>query len=120
MKESKSLAPIESIVTRILVFKGEKVLIDRDLAELYGVSTKVLNQAVSRNIRRFLSDFMFRLTEEEKDELVTNCDRFRPLKHSSATPYAFTEQGVAIEVNILIMRAFVKLRQMVSSHKALK
>jgi hypothetical protein len=61
--------------------------------QFYGVPTKVMNQAVRRNIRRFPADFMFQLTEEEKDEPVTNCDRFRPLKHSSTTPYAFIPQG---------------------------
>ena len=130
MKTSESIVPIDSIVTKIVILRGEKVLMDRDLAELYGVPTKVLNQAVKRNARRFPSDFMFRLTKEERDELVTNCDRFQPLKHSSATPCAFTEQGVAmlssvlnsdraIEVNILIVRAFVRLRRMISSHKDL-
>jgi hypothetical protein len=123
----KAIVPIESIVSRIVLFRGEKVLIDRDLAGLYGVSTKVLNQAVKRNERRFPPDFMFRLTIAEKDELVTNCDRFKTLRHSSVLPRAFTEQGVAmlssvlssdraVEVNIAIMRAFVHLRKMVSSH----
>jgi hypothetical protein len=123
----KSIVPVESIVSRIVVFRGEKVLIDRDLAELYNVSTKVLNQAVKRNMRRFPRDFMFQLMKNEKNELVTNCDRFKTLKHSSALPKAFTEQGVAmlssvlnsdraVEVNIAIMRAFVHLRRMVSSH----
>jgi ORF6N domain len=104
----------------------EKVMIDRDLAGLYGVTTKVLNQAVKRNQRRFPDDFMFTLTAEEKHQLVTNCDRFKPLKHSSASPRAFTEQGVAmlssvlnseraIGVNISIMRAFVHLRKMIVS-----
>jgi hypothetical protein len=94
-------------------------MIDRDLAELYGVATKALNQAVRRNEKRFPPDFVFQLNTNEKDELVTNCDRFKLLKHSSSSPYAFTEQGVAmlssvlnsdkaIEVNVLIMRAFVR------------
>lgn len=126
----KSIVPIESIVGRIVLFRGEKVLIDRDLAGLYGVSTKVLNQAVKRNERRFPPDFMFRLTKAEKAELVTNCDRFKTLRHSSVLPRAFTEQGVAmlssvlssdraVDVNIAIMRAFVHLRRMVSSHAEL-
>jgi len=130
MKPPESIVPTDTIVTKIVMVRGEKVLLDRDLAELYGVQTKVLNQAVKRNARRFPSDFMFRLTREERDQLVTNCDRFQPLKHSTVTPYAFTEQGVAmlssvlnseraIEVNILIMRAFVRLRRMVSTHKEL-
>lgn len=105
-------------------------MIDRVLAELYGVTTKALNQAVKRNKRWFPPDFMFRLTKDEKRELVTNCDRFAPLKHSSVAPRAFTEQGVAmlssalnsdraIEVNIAIMGAFVHLRKIVSTHKEL-
>jgi hypothetical protein len=123
----RSIVPVESIVSRILVFREEKVLIDRDLAERYEVSTKVLNQAVKRNMRRFPRDFMFQLMKNEKNELVTNCDRFKTLKHSSVLPKAFTEQGVAmlssvlnsdraVEVNIAIMKAFVHLRRMVSSH----
>ena len=95
-KKTKAIIPVEFIVKKIIVLRGEKVLLDRDLAELYEVPTKVLNQAVKRNERRFPSDFMFRLTKKEKKELVTNCDRFRTLKHSSVLPRAFTEQGVAM------------------------
>jgi len=124
------LIPVETIASKILFLRNEKVLLDRDLAELYGVSTKALNQAVKRNVRRFPPDFMFRLTKKEKDELVTNCDRFQPLKHSSVSPRAFTEQGVAmlssvlnsqraIDVNIAIMRAFVHMRKMIASHTEL-
>ena len=80
----------------ILLIRGQKVILDSDLAELYEVSTKVLNQAVKRNMRRFPLDFMFQLTKGEKNELVTNCDRFKTLKHSSVLPKAFTEQGVAM------------------------
>jgi hypothetical protein len=105
-------------------------MIDRDIADLYGVSTKVLNQAVTRNMKRFPPDFMFRVTKMEKEQLVTNCDRFGPLKHSSAMPRAFMEQGIAmlssvlnvdraISVNIAIMRAFVQLRKISSSQKQL-
>jgi hypothetical protein len=130
MKEENKLMSIELIQSKIIVIRGERVMIDRDLAKLYGVSTKALNQAVTRNIKRFPSDFMFRATKDEKDELVTNCDRFRSLKHSSVMPRAFTEQGVAmlssvlntdraIEVNIVIMRAFVQLRKISSSQKQL-
>jgi hypothetical protein len=89
-----------------------------------------LNQAVKRNIERFPDGFMFQLTEKEKKELITNCDRFALLKHSSSLPHAFTEQGVAmlssvlkskraIRVNILIMQTFVRLRELISSHKDL-
>ncbi|MEW6417321.1 MAG: ORF6N domain-containing protein [Nitrospirota bacterium] len=124
----KELIPHESIEQRIFNIRGQKVMLDRDLAGLYGVATKVLNQAIRRNIKRFPDDFMFKLTQPEKNELVTNCDRFRTLKHSTVTPYAFTEQGVAmlstvlnseraIQVNIAIMRTFVKLRQLSYTHK---
>jgi len=77
------------ISSHILTLRGKQVMLDRDLAELYQVETKVLNQAVKRNIKRFPSDFMFQLNENEKNELVTNCDRFEKLKHSVAHPYAF-------------------------------
>ena len=105
-------------------------MIDRDLAELYGVKTKALNQSVKRNISRFPGGFVFLLSDEEKNELVTNCDRFKAQKHSTTSPYAFTEQGVAmlssvlnsekaIQVNIAIIKTFVKLRQILSTHKEL-
>jgi len=130
MTADKGLVPIELIQNRIIVLRDEKVMIDRDIAELYGVSTKALNQAVTRNMKRFPPDFMFRVTRTEKEQLVTNCDRFGPLKHSSAMPRAFTEQGIAmlssilnvdraIDVNIAIMRAFVQLRKVSSSQKQL-
>lgn len=126
----KELVPIEVIEGKILLIRGQKVMMDRDLAGLYGVTTKVLNQAVKRNFKRFPGDFMFKLTQTEKNELVTNCDRFKALKHSTVTPYAFTEQGVAmlssvlnseraVHVNIAIMRVFVKLREMIASNKEL-
>ena len=84
-------------------------MIDRDLAELYGVKTMVLNQAVKRNIERFPSDFMFRLTKDEANELITNCDRFKTLKHSPTTPYAFTEHGVAMLSSVLNSKKLLKL-----------
>ena len=120
----------ESIREKILNLRGIKVMIDRDLAVLYGVSTKALNQAVKRNLKRFPADFMFKMTQKEFRELVTNCDRLSALKHSSGLPRVFTEQGVAmlssvlnseraVLVNIAIMRAFVKIRAIVSAHKEL-
>lgn len=123
-REIISIEPIES---KILLIRGQKVMIDRDLAELYGVPTKVLNQAVKRNIERFPSDFMFLLTKDEKNELVTNCDRLSPLKYSSALPRAFTEHGAvmlasllnspaAIKTSILVVRAFIHLREILSTH----
>jgi hypothetical protein len=80
MGDTKALVATEVIISKILVLRGEKVLLDRDLAGLYGVTTRALNQAVRRNRARFPPDFMFQLTKEEKDELVTNCDRFKRLK----------------------------------------
>ena len=105
-------------------------MVDRDLAELYEVSTKALNQAVSRNPKRFPKDFMFRLTKKEKDKVVTNCDHLSTLKYSPTNPHAFTEQGVAmlssvlrsdraVEVNVEIMRTFVRLRRIIASHEDL-
>jgi len=90
------MIPVERIEKTILLIRGQKVIIDTDLAELYGVTTKALNQSVTRNEQRFPPDFMFRLTKAEKQELVTNCDRLDRLKHSSALPRVFTEQGVAM------------------------
>ena len=119
----------ENLENRIYVVRGQRVMIDYDLANLYGVKTKVLKQAVKRNIARFPEDFMFELTNDEQKELVTNCDQLRsPLKHSVIAIMAFTEHGVimlssvlkserAIEINIQITRAFVKLRQLANSQK---
>jgi len=129
MTES-ALIPIERVEQAIYLIRGHKVMLDRDLADLYGVETKALNQAVKRNADRFPSDFVFRLSDEEKNELVTICDRFKTMKHSTSCPLAFTEQGVAmlsgtlrspraIEVNIAIMRTFVKMRQMLESSEEL-
>ena len=106
-------------------------MLDRDLAKLYGVSTRALNQGVKRNSKRFPDDFMFKLSKHEKDELVTVCDRFKTLKHSSVNPHAFTEQGVAmlssvlnseraVMVNIQIMRTFVNLRRIALTYIGLK
>lgn len=124
---SKDLQHIEN---RIFTFQDQQVMIDSDLAELYQVQTKVLNQAVKRNISRFPSSFRFQLNENELSELVTNCDRFEKLKHSSSNPYAFTEQGVAmlsvvlrseiaIQVSIQIMNAFITMRKQLSSNQLL-
>jgi len=106
-------------------------MLDFDLAMLYKVPTKRLNEQVKRNIKRFPEDFMFQLTPKETNELVANCDRFRPLKHSTSNPYVFTEQGVAmlssvlnsdraIEVNIQIMRTFTRLRALMIEHRDLR
>lgn len=125
-----NIVPTEIIEQRIFLIRGEKVMVDRDLAELYQVQTKVLNQSVKRNLDRFPPNFMFQLSEKERDELVTNCDRFERLKHSTSLPFVFTEQGVAmlsgvlkskraIQVNIQIMNTFVQLRRMLANNKAL-
>lgn len=118
---AKELVLTKTIESRIFTIRGQKVMIDRDLAEIYEVETKKLNQAVKRNITRFPKEFMFRLSAKEFHELVTICDRFKTLKHSSSTPYAFTEHGIAmlssvlksnkaIAINIEIIKAFIKLR----------
>jgi phage regulator Rha-like protein len=115
------------IKSKIFTIRGIQVMIDRDLAELYGVETKVLNQNVKRNAARFPQDFMFRLNNTERTELVTNCDRLKTLKHSSSNPYVFTEQGVAmlssvlsseraIQINIHIINAFVDMRKFLISN----
>jgi hypothetical protein len=110
-----------AIQQQILVLRGKQTLLDRDLAKIYQVDTKVLNQAVKRNIDRFPLEFRFQLNNYELEQLVTNCDRFNPLKHTSNLPYAYTEQGVAmlstvlrskiaIQVSVQIMKAFVAMR----------
>ena len=130
MNVKSAMIPADIIEKAIFFIRNQRVMLDTDLAALYGVQTKVLNQAVKRNERRFPSDFVFFLTKEEKDELVTNCDRLKRMRHSSALPRAFTEQGVAmlssvlnseraVDVNIVIMRAFIRLRALLSTHKEL-
>ena len=114
----------------IFELRGYKVMIDADLASLYETETKKLKQQVRRNQDRFPDDFMFELTLDEKEQLVTNCDRFNNLKHSSVNPMAFTEQGVAmlssvlrspkaVKINIEIMRAFVYYRQILLQNQDL-
>jgi len=106
-------------------------MLDHDLAKLYGVQTKRLNEQVKRNIDRFPEDFMFQLTSQEKTEVVAKCDHLRNLKYSPQKPYAFTEQGIAmlssvlnseraIQVNIQIMRTFIRLRQIMTSNEELR
>ena len=130
MAKSKEIVKVGKIQQRILLIRGEKVIIDADLAEAYGVTTKALNQAIRRNANRFPPDFMFRLTKEEKQEVVTNCDHLQNLKFSPVNPRAFTEHGAimaasvlnsakAIEVSVFVVRAFVQLRSMIAGHKEL-
>ncbi len=124
MNDENKITAIGNIKNMIFSFRGLQVMIDRDLAELYGVPTKRLNEQVKRNLNRFPESFRFQLIDNEKIELVANCDRFEKLKHSSVNPYAFTEQGVAmlsavlhsqtaVEVSIKIMEAFVDMRKFI-------
>ncbi len=130
MARSKALVKVGKIQQRILLIRGEKVIMDADLAEAYGVTTKALNQAIRRNAARFPPDFMFRLTKEEKLEVVTNCDHLEKLKYSPVNPRAFTEHGAimaasvlnspkAVEVSVFVVRAFVQLRETIAGHKEL-
>ena len=120
-------AGLEEIILKI---RGENVILAPDLAKLFGVETKRLNEQVKRNAKRFPSDFMFQLTEAEFAELVAKCDRFARLKHSSVLPYAFTEHGAlqaanvlnteqAIEMSVYVVRAFVAMRRMTGTLKEL-
>ena len=125
---NKIILPEEVVISKIFLIRGKKVMIDYDLAELYEVPTKRLNEQVKRNIRRFPEHFMFELTKKEKDELVANCDRFKNLKHSTSLPRAFTEYGVLQAANVLsseravimgnrIIEVFVRMHEMLSTHK---
>ena len=106
-------------------------MIDRHLAEMYGVDTRILNQAVKRNSKRFPREFMFQLRREERDEVITICDDLASLKFARTMPFAFTEHGLAmlssvlksdraIQVNIEIIKAFVRLRKLLANHKELQ
>jgi len=127
MSYKNQLIPISNIQSLIFTIRGVQVMIDRDLAVMYGVETKVLNQAVKRNLNRFPKLFRFQITENEKAELVTNCDRFEKLKHSAVNPFAFTEQGVAmlasvlhsktaVKVSVQIIQAFVEMKKFISEN----
>src|SRR3989338_11074066 len=116
----RDLIPQETIEQRIFLIRHQKVMIDKDIAELYGVETKHLNRQVKRNIQRFPEEFMFQLNVEERNQLVSICHRFKTMKDSSSLPYAFTEHGVAmlasvlksdraVKISINIIKAFVKL-----------
>lgn len=125
---SKEIYPVERVISKILLIRGQKVILDRSLAELYEVETRVLKQTVKRNSKRFPRDFIITLNKNEIENLVSQ--NVIPSKSylGGAAPFAFTEQGVAmlssvlnsdraIEINILIMRAFVKIREMLSTNK---
>ncbi len=125
--ENNSVSVMEN---RILLVRGVRVMLAKDLADLYGVSTKRLNEQVKRNLDRFPSDFMFQLTEDEKFEVVANCDHLKVLKYSPYLPFAFTEHGAvmlatvlntpkAVASSIFVVKAFVKLREILNTHKEL-
>ena len=127
MEDNIPLISDYMIENSIFTLRGIQVVIDKDIATLYGVETKYLNQAVKRNADRFPLSFRFQISEAEFEELVTNCDRFKTLKHSSSRPYAFTEQGVAmlsavlhspsaIQISVKIIDAFVRLRHFVTKN----
>lgn len=127
MKPIKNLIPPERIEGAILLLRGEKVMLDADLAAIYGVTTKHLNQQVRRNPDRFPPDFMFRLTRSEKKEVVTNCDHLARLRFSPHLPHAFTEHGAlmlanalnsprATRTSVLVVRTFVRLRRILASN----
>lgn len=130
MGKAQDVIVVEDVEARILLIRGKRVILDSDLAFLYRTSTKAFNQAVKRNKGRFPSDFMFQLTEEEKQEVVTNCDHLRRLRFSPVLPRAFTEHGAimaatvlntprAVETSVYVVRAFVKLREFLATHKEL-
>ncbi len=126
----KSIATAETIEHKIYLIRRQKVILDNDLAELYGVEVKQLKRQVRRNIDRFPADFMFQLSNEEYDSLRCHFGTLKRGEHAKYLPFVFTEQGVAMlssvltskraaQVNIQIMRAFVKLREMIAAHKDL-
>jgi hypothetical protein len=122
------LIPLERIEGAILNIRGERVMLDADLAAIYGVTTRRLKEQVRRNRDRFPEGFVFELTPEEKAELVANCDQFKRLKHSSSTPYAFTEHGAvmlaavlksrrAVEVSVFVVKAFIRMHRMLADQR---
>jgi phage regulator Rha-like protein len=132
MRERAAIIPVEVIERRIFLIRGQKVMLDRDLAELYGVATKVFNQAVRRNLDRFPEDFTFQLTKAETAALRSQTVTLKKGRgrYSKYAAFAFTENGVAIlssilrskravAMNILIIRAFVRLRERLATHKDL-
>jgi len=127
-KELQALVAEQKILNRIYVIRGEKIMLDKDLAELYGIETRVLKQAVKRNIERFPKDFMFEMTSKEIDGMVSQNVIPSKSYFGGASPFCFTEQGVtmlscilnsktAIEVNIRVVRIFVKVREYALTHK---
>lgn len=129
-EKGNSLIPNELIASKILLFRGQKVIIDSDIAKLYGVTTKRLNERVKRNENRFPNNFMFSLTQHEKDEVVANCDHLEKIKYSPHLPKVFTEHGImmlanvlkseqAINMSIKIIEVFIEMREVLFTHKDL-
>lgn len=129
-KTSKPAPPEGDIAHRIITLRGQSVILDSDLAALYRVTTRSLNQAVKRNAGRFPEDFAFRITSKEKEEVVTKCDHLSRLKFSHVQPLAYTEHGTimaasvlnsqrAIETSVFVVRAFVRMRETLASHREL-
>ena len=127
---NKTSPPGPPIDARILLLRGQKVMLDADLAELYDVPTKRLNEQIKRNAARFPSDFMFQITTNEKAEVVANCDHLARLKFSPVLPYAFTEHGAlmvanvlnsprAVEASVYVIRAFIRFREVLASNAEL-
>ncbi len=127
-KNTPTIIPDEIVMNKIIMLRDHKVMLDRDLAELYGTTTLRLNEQVKRNTKRFPEDFMFRLTNKEKNEIIATYGHMKSLKYSPHLPYAFTEHGAvmlasvlnserAIKVNIQIVRIFTKLRETLLTHK---
>ena len=130
MSETVALRCVEAVEQRILLVRGEKVIVDADLARFYGVSTKRLNEQVKRNAERFPEDFMFQLTQEEKAEVVAVCDHLSNLRFAKSLPYVFTEHGAlmaasvlnsprAVEMSVFVIRAFVRLRRAIAQYRGL-
>lgn len=126
-KEISVTSPV-NIAQRIFTIRGQRVMLDADLAELFGVPTRRLNEQIKRNRERFPDDFMFQLTREEKEDVVANCDHLSRLKFSPAFPHALTEHGAIMAANVLnspqaihasvyIVRAFVRMREALTEHK---
>ena len=130
VKQGGIIIPEEHITRGILLIRGQKVIIDADLAALYGVSTKALNQAIKRNKDRFPKDFVFLLTKKEKIEVVTNCDHLARLKYAKTLPWAFTEHGAimaamvlnssqAVSMSVYVVRAFIRMREHIAANTAI-
>ncbi len=127
MASAKTIVPVGKIQQRILLIRGVKMMIDADLAVFHSVPTRRLNEQVKRNRARFPVDFMFRLTADEKREVIASCDHLANLEYPKVLPYAFSEHGAimaasvlnserGVEVSVFVVRAFVKLRQAIAGH----